>query len=118
MKIPKKGLNITFKKLLHKNLFITIKVFDTLIGDGIHSYQCYFHLAPNITPKITDTTVELSSLKSSMKIVFEPTLSVDVVDGWFAPDYGTWIKAPVLVFKGRSNLPTKLSWKLFELKDK
>jgi hypothetical protein len=41
---------------------------------------------------------------------FEPKLKPKIINGWFAPDYGKWIEAPVLVFEGISNLPTKITW--------
>jgi uncharacterized heparinase superfamily protein len=87
-----------------------IKMSDHIIGHGVHSYQCYFHLAPNIVPKISDTTLELVSSKSSLSMSFEPKLKPKIINGWFAPDYGKWIEAPVLVFEGISNLPTKITW--------
>lgn len=87
-----------------------IGIHDDIMGDGIHSYECYFHLAPNVIPEISRTSVQLTSPKSRVKMSFDPNLTAKRVKGWFAPDYGQWIEAPVLVFEGRSQLPTRIKW--------
>jgi len=95
---------------LRKKPIPTLKIYDEIIGNDVHNYQCYFHLAPNILCRASGTTLQLVSSKSCLRMSFEPTLTVREVKGWFAPDYGPWIEAPVLVFEGRSDLPSKMFW--------
>lgn len=87
-----------------------VRIVDYLSGDHAHTYEAYFHLAPNLVPTISATKVRIFSSKASVNLAYDDGLSVEVVKGWFAPDYGTWIPAPVLVFKGRSELPVQLAW--------
>ena len=87
-----------------------IRILDDITGDDVHSYQCYFHLAPNVIPEISWASVQLTSTKSRVKMSFDPSLTAKRVKGWFAPEYGQWIEAPVLVFEGRSQLPTRIKW--------
>jgi hypothetical protein len=87
-----------------------IKIYDDLTGSGVHRYKHYLHLSPDVTPEILPTDIQLAASKSRLKLSFDPRLSVRNVKGWFAPDYGQWIEAPVLVFEGRSQLPTRIAW--------
>jgi len=88
-----------------------IRMYDDILGDGVHSYQSYLHLSPNVTAEISGTTVKLLSSKSHLQVAFEPTLTVREVTGLFAPDYGKLVEVPVLVFEGKSSVPTRIGWK-------
>jgi uncharacterized heparinase superfamily protein len=96
---------------LHKISGAALTIYDDLIGSGLHDYQCYFHLAPDISCEISDNSVRLTSSKSCLTMSFQPTLVVKESRGLFAPDYGEWIEAPVLVFEGKSNLPVRTAWR-------
>ena len=88
----------------------TIKMFDDLVGDGVHRYECYLHLSPEVVPEISRAGIRLATSKSRLQIDFDPKLTVKSAEGWFAPDYGQWIQAPVLVFEGVSQLPARIAW--------
>jgi len=87
-----------------------VRIFDDLLGEGLHRYESYFHLSPNVNSEISPTGVLIASSKSRLKVSFDPRLAVKRVQGWFAPDYGHWIEAPVLVFEGTSKLPVRIAW--------
>lgn len=87
-----------------------IRIYDDITGGGPHSYECYFHLAPNVIPEISRTSVQMKSPKSLVRMSFDPNLAAKGANGWFSPDYGQWIEAPVLIFEGRSQLPTRIKW--------
>jgi hypothetical protein len=87
-----------------------IRIYDDIMGDGVHGYKCHFHLAPSVVPEISPTSIGLESPKSSLRMSYDPRLAVKNAKGWFAPDYGQWIEAPVLVFEGRSRLPARVMW--------
>jgi uncharacterized heparinase superfamily protein len=91
-----------------------VKVYDHILGEGFHRYQCYLHLSPKITPQINNMEIKLRSLKQTLIIHFNPELSVRVAYGLFAPDYGRWIKSPVLILEGSSQLPAKITWDFFK----
>ena len=96
-------------QLLKKPKFI-VRICDDILGDSAHSYQCRFHLSPGIICDIDSAIVRLASRRSRLTMKFDPTLTVRQDRGWFAPDYGKWIEAPVLAFRGRSALPTRIVW--------
>jgi hypothetical protein len=87
-----------------------IKIFDDLVGEGVHHYECYLHLSRDVVPEISRAGVRLATSKSRLQIAFDQKLTVKNAKGWYAPDYGQWIEAPVLVFEGESRLPARLSW--------
>jgi len=87
-----------------------IRMRDEIIGEGVHSYQCYFHISPSILPEISGTTARLISRESTLEMKYERTLVANKIKGLYAPDYGEWIEAPVLLFEGRSRLPTRIEW--------
>lgn len=95
---------------LSKKPNATMRICDDILGDGVHSYQCRFHLDPSIVFDIDDAIVRLESRKSRLIMQFDPTLAARRDRGWFAPDYGKWVEAPVLVFEGRSSLPARIVW--------
>jgi uncharacterized heparinase superfamily protein len=102
---------------LQKKPRATLTVHDDIMGSGHHDYKCFFHLSPHISHEISTNTVHLVSTHSKIRLTmsFERALVARESEGLFAPDYGQWISAPVLVFEGKSLLPAGMTWR-YEVK--
>jgi len=96
---------------LFKRAAAELKIKDEILGSGNHSYQCYLHLSPEAQYDVSGTTVELAVRGTRLAMHFDPRLEVRIDKGWYSPDYGQWIEAPVLVFEGKSPLPARIEWR-------
>lgn len=72
----------------------TLRITDTLEGEGTHDLRWHFHFAPGVTVALQGAgRLGLkANERVSVVLSFDPQLSATVTDAWYSPSYG--VKVP------------------------
>jgi len=90
---------------------------DILTGEGTHQFDCLFHFPPGeVSLNREDQSLIAGDMESSIKITplhkgIEAEViegSEDPIQGWVSYEYGSKIRAPVLRYTKRGELPAFL----------
>jgi uncharacterized heparinase superfamily protein len=86
---------------------------DWADGKGEHTVEDWIHFAPDVDVSRQDgEVVELRQGQTAARLRFHTpgTLSVDT--GWYCPDFGVRIEAPVIRWRQTAELPCMIIWTL------
>lgn len=84
---------------------------DSAEGRGTHRLASRLHLHPDFRATPTaDDTVELrcDDLRLELTFVGQGSLAVDA--GWYCPQFGLRLPAPVVVWQAKADLPATVGW--------
>jgi uncharacterized heparinase superfamily protein len=92
-------------------------IVDRLDGHGIHSWQSCLHAAPDVAITSEPSDATFSTERHAIRVAwfgFEDALVARGRDvprqGWYAPEFGKHLPAPVLVLSGAGAVPAECGY--------
>ena len=86
---------------------------DELVGRGRHQFQSFLHLHPAFTAERVDQGEWLiRSADSRFRVIALGDVVSEAAVGWYCPDWGQALRAPVLRFQGEGVVPLAFGYVL------
>lgn len=88
---------------------------DSATGSGSHDLVWRFHLDPSVSPTIDRDDVGLRTPSGEawlQPVDAAPGSMVSIEDGWVSPSYGVRLNTKVLVFRTRTSLPVRATYRI------
>lgn len=94
---------------------------DILTGEGIHTFDLYFHFEPMKLEQDKDDPLIIKTKCKGWNIALIPLnpdgLTIEIIDGWISYSYGTKVKAPVVRYSKIGIVPTTFLTVLYLYKE-
>ncbi len=87
-----------------------IRVHDTVSGMGRHRVESWIHLHPDLTDVRDREAVRLERNGTFVCTIASEGTPLEKEQGWYCPEFGKKIEAPVLVLRREASLPVQLSY--------
>jgi hypothetical protein len=89
---------------------------DLLTGSGEHDLESYIHLHPDCVVRGAGDRRFLVKLEGRevARILVTCDMDVELMRGWYCPEFGRKLDNTVLVLRGRRRLPVKMSYTIMK----
>lgn len=115
------GAHNGYEKLgiIHRRQILFIRreywiMVDTIEGKGKHNLEILFHLMPGLDSMLNQQNLSCLIKGKESNLLIAPFMEkggceAKIEEGWYAPDYGIKVSAPLLNYKAKNiELPTKI----------
>jgi uncharacterized heparinase superfamily protein len=87
-------------------------VVDELLGRGRHGFESYLHLHPALEVERAGREWRVAGDRGVLRVRPIGSVTCECAEGWYCPDWGRVVHAPVLTFRGEADVPTAFGFLL------
>ena len=92
----------------HRHVVATDQVWvvvDELLGRGRHGFESYLHLHPALSVERSGGEWRVAGDRGVLRVRPVGPVTGECAEGWYCPDWGQVVRAPILTFRGEGEIP-------------